>query len=248
MPRKQTISSMFKPGRTPKFVDAPKGEIGYDNPRENIDEHVRTKAVSTQEVLGTSAKLGDHAGGNYVGVDEKGTLKLFGESTMWDDVAVDIGRVRLGASAPTWTAYKGSEVLAFDKGQDNKIFFTCQIPHKYKEGSDIEFHIHVIFADSGAGNVRWDFSHSWANIGDDFPNATDVRIDIASPQDADNHQFDEIASAITGTGKKISSVLLCSLMREGTHANDTYDDDVYLASLDFHVEMNTVGSRTEQAK
>ena len=123
------------------------------------------------------------------------------------------------------------------------------MPHSYKEGSDIEFHLHCVFPDGNAGDVRWNFTHSWANIGADFPAETTVTTDIASPADADNHQQDEIADPITGTGKTISSILLCSLQREGTDGvNDDYDNDVYLAALDFHFEKDMVGSRTEASK
>ena len=203
-------------------------DIYYDG----VDGYIRTDVI-------VASDLNIDCGTNK-------TIEL--QETVWDDQQVDIGRVRLGASAPTWTAYKGSEVLAFDKAQDNKIFFTAQLSHKYKESSNIEFHIHEVFPDSNAGNVRWIFTYSWASIGSDFPAESTTTIDIASPEDADNHQLDEIDESIDGTGKTISSVLLCSLTREGTHDNDTYDNSVYLVALDFHIEMNTVGSRTESAK
>lgn len=185
---------------------------------------------------------------NFTEFESDGTVKFNGTATVWDDVQVNIGNVRTGSSTPTWTAYKGSEILAFDKSQDNKIFFTAQLPHEYKEGSDICFHIHLAYPDSGTGDTRWIFTYSWANIGSDFPTESTVTIDIASPEDTDNHHYAEIAPLISGTGKTMSSVLLCSLTREGTHANDDYDDDAYLVALDFHVEKDTVGSRTEITK
>ena len=47
----------------------------------------------------------------------------------------------------------------------------------------------------------------------------------------------------------MSSVLLCSLQRKGTDAvNDTYDDDIYVVAMDFHIEMDTVGSREQYIK
>lgn len=169
---------------------------------------------------------------------------------VYDDQQVAVTSVKLpGVSDPTWTAYKGSYVLTFAKGADNIISFISQLTHKYKEGSDIEFHIHTAWPDSGAGDTIWNFTHSWANVGDDFPAETTVAaVTIASPENQDNHQLDEIAATISGTGKKISSVILCSLQREGTAVADDYDDVTYLVSLDFHIQINTIGSKTELTK
>ena len=42
------LKNLFKPqGKQPKFVRA--GDAGFDNARENIDPHIKTKVVSTQE-------------------------------------------------------------------------------------------------------------------------------------------------------------------------------------------------------
>ena len=196
-----------------------------------------------------TVEIGD-GGSNHSSFEADGTLIFTGDATVWDDLQVNISSVRVpAANAPTWTAYKGSYILAFSKAADEIIYFTAQLPHSYLEGSDIEFHLHCVFADADAGDVRWNFTHSWANIGDDFPGETTVTTDIASPADADNHQLDEIAATITGTGKTISSVILCSLEREGSDGvNDDYDDDVYLVALDFHFEKDAVGSRTETGK
>lgn len=203
---------------------------------------------ATLDVNGDT-RLGD-SDTNYSEFETDGTLHFNGNATVWDDLQVNISSVRLPASgAPVWTAYKGGYVLSFSKSADNKIYFTAQIPHSYKEGSDIEFHLHLAYPNAGTGDIRWNFTYSWANMGSDFPAETTVTTDIASPNDADNHQYAEIAASISGTGKTISSVLLCSLEREGTDAvNDDYDDVVYLVALDFHFEKDTVGSRQEAVK
>lgn len=182
-------------------------------------------------------------------IEPDGTLVFIDDAIVWDDLQVNLGTVKLpGVSDPTWTAYKGGRVLAFNKAQDNIITFTAQLRHSYREGSDIEFHLHTAYPDSNAGDVRWILTYSWANPEEDFPAETTVTTDIASPANQDQHNFDEIIAAIDGAGKKISSVLICSLMREGTDGADDYDNDVYLAALDFHFQKNMVGSRERLAK
>jgi len=193
--------------------------------------------------------FGDFDAGNYSELEDDGTLELHGDATVWEDQQVSIGAVGKGASFPADTLYKGSQVLAFNKAQLNQIYFTAQLSHKYEEGSEIEFHIHLAYPDNGAGSSRWEFTFSWANINATFPVETTVRRTVGSPTTTDYHQLTSIDASVEGfAGKTISSILLCSLMRRGTHIDDTYDNDIYLTALDFHIECNTIGSRTEFVK
>ena len=168
---------------------------------------------------------------------------------VWDDLQVPITQVKLaGVSDPTWTAYKGGYVLAFAKNADNIVYFTALVPHSYKQGADIEFHIHTVHVDGTAGDSIWNFTHSWANAGVDFLAETTVSaVTVASPTNANKHERHEIA-ALAGTGKTIAGMLICSLQREGTHLDDDYDEDVFLVELDFHIPRDSIGSATEDAK
>ena len=192
-------------------------------------------------------QTGDISGGNYAEFETDGTLKFVGDATTWDDQQIIIGGAKFaGASDPTWTAYQGGYVLAFDKAQDNIVYFTAQLYHKYKIDSDIAFHIHTAHADAGAGNSRWNFTYSWADLMANFPSETTISETFPSPEDADEHELHEFDAmeANSGAGQDVSSVILCSLQREGTDAvNDTYDDDIYVVAMDFHIEQDTLGSR-----
>ena len=179
------------------------------------------------------------------------TLEL--QTVIWDDMRVPSSSIRLGgAQPPTATAYKSGMVLAFPSNLNKTIFFNAQLPHSYKEGENIAFHIHFILATSGAGvgteNVKWDFTYSWANMGEAHPNATTVNTTIDIQNDvADIHIYAVIAYPIVGTGKKISSMLICSLTRDVAVADD-YADNIYLSEVDFHFPKNTLGSRTLEVK
>jgi hypothetical protein len=176
----------------------------------------------------------------------------------WDDLTVSIDSIRLmGANPPTATAYKGGYILAFPKTVDKTVYFNFQMPHGYKEGSDIEFHVHYVLPTAGAGggaeNIKWDFTYSWSNfvVGDEsgvVPDETAVSetIDVQD-LDADTQYLGEVAEDIDGTDMKISSCLICSLTRD-TGVADDYDDDVYLVSLDLHYQKNSLGSVNEDTK
>jgi hypothetical protein len=168
---------------------------------------------------------------------------------VWDDMQISMANAKVPAvNAPTWRDYKQSQVPAFSASQVNVLYFTAQLPHSYKEGSDIEFHIHIAYPDNGAGNSRWYLSYSWANTEDNFPVASVVTTTIASPVTTDRHQMAIIAPVILGTGKTVSSVLICSIQRLGNTAEDTYGSEIYLVSGDFHFQKDTIGSRYQATK
>ena len=173
-------------------------------------------------------------------------------NTRWDDLRTPAyGVKKVLGKEPTDQAYKGGVVQSFVSGADNAVAFTVQLPHSYKEESDLCFHLHVIIPTAGAGgaaeNVKFDFTYSWANIDGVFPAETPVSVttdvkDIA----ADTHFIIEFPH-FDGTGKTISSVLICSLTRDTGVANN-YADDIYLSELDFHFEKDSNGSRWEWIK
>jgi hypothetical protein len=172
------------------------------------------------------------------------------DTPVWDDLVVNMSNVKAPtANPPTWTAYKSSEVPAFNKDATNILYFSAQLQHTYKEGSDIEFHIHLSYPDNTSGNSTWVFTYSWANMGATFPLATSTgNVIIASPVTTDYHQLAQMATTISGTGKLISSVLLCSISRLGADLSDNYNNNIYLVSGDIHYQVDTMGSRQQLTK
>lgn len=169
----------------------------------------------------------------------------------WDDFVVQIGASRLPASAaPSVVSYLGTEVLSFSKSATNTIPFNIQLPHAYQAGTNIEMHCHVVYPNAGAGNSRWQCTYNWANIGAQFDAAstTSTAVTIASPDTVRYHQLIELVASITGTGKTLSSIILCSLSRLGGDGADTYDDVIYLTGVDPHIRKDALGSRTETVK
>lgn len=173
--------------------------------------------------------------------DEGYTLEL--ENSVWEELVVNMSQARTPASsAPTWMPYKGSQVPAFSPSQVNVIYFDVQIPHSYKEGTDLIANIHIAYPDNNAGDSRWYLTTSWANHSETFPVATSDDEIVPSPTTTDYHQCYNIGT-ISGIGKTMRSVLLCSIQRTGTHLDDTYPSDIYLLEMDFMYQKDTIGSR-----
>ena len=194
--------------------------------------------------------FGDGGSGDYTTFEADGTILFTGNATVWDDLRFPVSSVkRLGFSDPGWRQFKdsgggsvGVYSLAFDKNIEEEVYFTVQLPHSYKEGSNITPHVHWSPADGDAGNVVWALEYTWANMNGTFGNTTTIIVTDAADGTVGKHQFVDF-SAIDGTGKTISSILMCRLYRFSSSGADTYDDDAFLLEIDFHFEMDTIGSR-----
>ena len=169
--------------------------------------------------------------------------------TAWDDVRVSAQTTRPGSSAPVWTNIVGGvSTYVFADAQSNYVEFSCQIPHGFKEGSNIYPHIHWGPADTSAGDTRWSLIYDWVNVGSPFtaPSTTIYVTDTASGV-ANDHQIAAFAP-IDGTGMEISSMLLCKLTRLGSDGADTLAAGANFYEFDFHIEMDSLGSDSEYVK
>lgn len=210
-----------------------------------------------------SMKIGDVTGGNYLEIESDGTIEFHGNATVWDDLRVPANLLgRLGVSTdPTWVKVTdngagsvGVYALAFADGQSDEVFFAVQMPHGWKEGSNIEPHIHW-YPDGNGGvdeKVSWGLEYTWVNRGAVIGSSTIIYANTAHIDEdlVDKKHYRTNFSEISGTGKTISSMLICRLWRDGTGVGltDDYTNDAILLEVDFHYEMDTVGSRTIDTK
>lgn len=170
----------------------------------------------------------------------------------WDDLRTPVNDLKVpGEKAPTWTDYLGSQVLAFSdqavEANEERVYFTIQLPHDYAEGTNITPHVHWTPSNTDGGNVRWLLTYSWANIAGNFPAETPIYAVGAAGIVADHHIMTNY-DAIVGTGKTISSMLLCKLQRNSSNALDTYTGSAYLLEIDFHYQKDDIGSKTITTK
>ena len=185
-------------------------------------------------------------GSNYTQIEADGTIHLNGTATVWEDLRVPVSSVsRLGFSDPDWVNFiDGVYALAFDGGvTEEEVFFTVQMPHSWKEGTTITPHIHWSPGDIGCeGEVVWNLEYTWANIDSVFGETSTAQATDATGSTNLKHLFVDM-DTIDGSGKTISSILMCRLYRDPTLGGDTYEEDALLLEIDFHYESDTIGSR-----
>ena len=206
-------------------------------------------------VRGSSAKFGNVDAGNYVDIDSDGNIELLGNATVWDDLRVPVNDLTAaGNNDPTQFNWLGNLIeMAFSATIMNELFFEVQIPHSYKEGSTIYPHVHFrpTKTEAGGTRVRWGLEYVWQNVGEVAPASTTTiyTTNIMPNEDlVDKKHYKSVFSGISGTGKTISSVLSCRIFRDATNAADTYTSPAGLIEIDFHYEMDTLGSSTEFVK
>ena len=165
---------------------------------------------------------------------------------VYDDLRVAATSVKVGGAAPGFEAFLGTtKTYLFDKTGDEEVHFNCQLPHSYEEGTDIIPHVHWAPVDTDTGDVVWGLEYTWQNIDGTFPATTTIVIADDADGTAYKHQVATFA-AISGTGKTISSILVCRLFRDVSA--DDYNEDAAFLEVDFHFRKDSRGSGTATVK
>ena len=185
---------------------------------------------------------------------ESGFLKYITVSA-WDDFRISATSTKLGGTKdPSFALIKddgaGSQGVfsyLFDRTAEEELYFSAQLPHKYKEGTDIYPHVHWNPISEGSGQyVKWGLEYTWANYNEAIANTAIISASGLA-NDASYHTKTDLP-VINGSGKTISSMLMCRIFRDSTSDDDNYGDDASLLEVDFHYEINSLGSEERTVK
>lgn len=184
------------------------------------------------------------------------------DEVRWDDLRFPANDVNPGvANAPDWTLVAPGTtgtgdfgqlyVLEFNQNTEEEVYLNVQLPHAWKEGSEIRPHIHWINHTQSVGDVVWGIEYAIANVNGYFPADTTKQSVVATCApwvDGEiKHQIDSFGG-IDMTGFEISCMLLIRLYREADNPLDTADDDVGLLEFDIHIQYDSDGSEEEFVK
>jgi len=193
-------------------------------------------------------------------------------STTWDDIRTPATAGTKGVTnPPTFSQFMDDGAASIGvftysfadeavAGNEEQLWFIVQMPHTYKEGTDIRAHVHWSPAVGGAAGefVKWGLEYTWTSIGGTFGNTTIITSDASGAATAtrsgdttltaDKHYVTEMGT-ITGTGKGMSSILVCRLFSNSSHEDDDLAQAAFLFEMDFHFEIDlSGGSREEYVK
>lgn len=198
-------------------------------------------------------KFGNIPAGNYSEFESDGTLVFVGDATVWDDIRVPLNTARVqGANVPTFETFQDG-LMAWNFDDDDEIFFAMQMPHSWKIGTVIWPHLHWSPESDvdPSDNVGIGLEYTWANMEADFPASTTITRDVPTGVGGDSkhliHDFSTTGIAPAETVTRISSMLICRFFRQAA-AEDNYADGIFGLEIDFHFEIDTVGSRGIMSK
>jgi hypothetical protein len=172
---------------------------------------------------------------------------------VYNDENVGALFLRTGGTAPGLVQWKDNDgddtgiyTIAFADGEQGSG--SIEIPHDYKEGTDLTFHIHYGLNDAptGTDKIRFDLIYNVQRDGTTFVDAitidsTDVSVDT-------QYKTGRIDfTAITGTTFKIGDQFNFTVKRT-TAVGDAYAGEVLVQTIGFHYQADTMGSRQIETK
>lgn len=236
------------------------GKLKQDILLQGITAYIKNQITAAQAgnmwISGTvkagSLKIGSET--DYLEIEADGTLQFYGNATVWDDVKFDsltLNRTGNGISLnlPEMTI----DYLATADINDYMVA-APQLPHSKKQGAVIKPHIHFQqdrnFVPNFALVYRWQKNDAlkttvW----------TAIKCNTLAFTYPGSGTFNQIASTAAGItppeGENISDIIQFKIIRDTTnqlglnYTTDPYNAVVAVLSFDVHVEINSLGSRTE---
>ena len=197
-------------------------------------------------------RLGDST--NNTTIDSDGAVTFHGSATVWDDLRITPGAFTfVGASDPTLSDWQpdgtGATFKVWKFQENNEVFVTAQMPHSYKEGTDLGFHIHWTPCDrgddEGTAEVAWKIDYSFANIGSNFPESETADLTDECAGVDDRHEMTDDVP-VDGSGLTTSHIIMMRVYRSAdgdTWTGTTAPQSPALLEIDIHYEIDTIGSR-----
>ena len=196
-----------------------------------------------------------------IAIDSYGNLSL--ATPVYEDIRIVPTSFDVhGNTDPSLVSYQptGAGVVTklYEFALNDLAYFSIQVPHNYKEGTDITVHLHWTPGsrgnEEGTNKVGWKVIYSWANIDGTFPVMATADLSDACTSTDDAHLMTpEVVIDGHTIAKIISSMLVCQVTRTDTGTDDTWASSTtgqlpLLLEVDFHFQINTLGSRTETIK
>jgi len=209
--------------------------------------------IVTAIARGGAAKFGDGGTSHYSEFEADGTLKFVGDATVFKDADVSVvSLLPVSGSEPGQFTFRDEAagdtgIPTYSFSNDQAVTGSIEIPHDYKEGSNLVFHVHWqgTVAPTDTDNVQWQLTYTVGQTGATLDaTATEV---IETGFDTRYEFMRSDFPTITGTNYNIGDQFIFHLSRIAASANE-YGGGARAATVGFHYECDTAGSRTIVAK
>jgi hypothetical protein len=165
---------------------------------------------------------------------------------VYDDIVIQAYNLRGGASPPTYSAFTtniyGSR---FINANTDIVYGSFELPHSYKEGTDLEIHLHWSPSTTDTGDCVWSYVYSLANMNETFSAEATITMTQAGSGIVNRHQYVSGSTTISGSTLHIGAIVVFALSRP---TGDGFTGDAFLHSVGCHYQIDTLGSRQEGIK
>jgi hypothetical protein len=167
----------------------------------------------------------------------------------YDDVMVSVLTVKSGGSSDPTLEVIGSgttPIKLYKFATGNEVLFSFEIPHSYKEGTDIECHLHWMGSGSTGGTVVWQLDLQPVTMTGlwTFSGTGDKVFTGSGTQNTGGKGQYLSFGTLTGTSLGIGTQIAGKLSRQG----GTTTTAVYAITIGFHYQIDTFGSLTTTSK
>lgn len=212
----------------------------------NLDApYVISNYIGTDSILSITAKIG--TGSNNTSFESDGSLKFNGAATVYDDLFFPFSTGKQGtADYPSFNVDSMYHSFSIDTTAPGVciMYFTIQMPHSWKEGSTIYPHVHYKH-ETAVGTPTFKMKYKWYPL----EGSTEIgykwyTMSTTTGTTNKTNQMVYGASGISGSGKGISSIIVCAVYLSG----QTGTGNVNAYQFDIHYEKDAIGSRTITSK
>lgn len=163
-------------------------------------------------------------------------------SPVYEDIIIQGSNLRVsGTTPPTFDVFQDSIYgVKFTNAQTDIVYGSFEIPHSYKEGTDLEVHLHWSPSSTNTGDCVWSLKYSIAGMGGTFGGEATKTFTQAGSGVVNKHQYVSGNTVIAGAGVTIGSIIAFALSRP---TGDSFTGDAFLHSIGIHYQQDTLGSR-----
>jgi len=170
----------------------------------------------------------------------------------WNDlVSAGLGMPTKGAKAPAYEVIMGRlQLPCYSASTENESWSSAHFLHDYKELSEVFPHVHWTHNQVGdeSGVVRWGFESWWArgHRGEQFVKLPDFFLEQQAGASL-THNIIESADGMELIGLEPDSIVLFTIYRDATHANDTFTGKAAMIGVDTHYESDECLTQEKKA-
>lgn len=243
------------------------GEVAPDNPMEGMVAYANGSAWNPGEgqgyyfytgsawkkLVSITDKFGSAT--NYSIFEADGTLQAFGDGTCFRDELGDVAKLKVVGVGITADDTESAYDFLTSANLSDYLWTNVQLNHDMKAGANIKPHIHFFQTNNAAPNFL--IQYRWQkNGGAKTTSWTNYKCNtlVYTYTSGTLNQIAYGAAITPPVGYNLSDILQVRVLRDNANTStvfagaDPYTGSASVTSVDVHIEIDMLGSRSEYAK